>query len=175
LRRLEVMTSGLLDLSRIEAGGNRDERIPVDLVALISEVSELYASRAEQAGLVFQTDTPSEKTIAAVSEAQIRRVVGNLLDNAIKFTPENGIIRIGLCQEDKTIRLWVHDTGIGIPSDELPHLFSRFRRARNASAYPGSGLGLAIIKAIIEGHGGNVMVESSTQGTRFLLNIPVVA
>jgi signal transduction histidine kinase len=175
LRRLEVMTSGLLDLSRIEAGGNRDERTPVDLVALVSEVSELYASRAEQAGLVFHTDTPSEKTVTTVSEVQIRRVIGNLLDNAIKFTPENGIIRIGLCREGKTIRLWVQDTGIGIPSDELPHLFSRFRRARNAAAYPGSGLGLAIIKAIIEGHGGNVMVESSTQGTRFLLNIPAVA
>jgi signal transduction histidine kinase len=69
--------------------------------------------------------------------------------------------------------LWVEDTGIGIPPDELPCLFQRFHRGRNASAYPGSGLGLAIVKAIAERHGGQVGVESTESGTRFSLWLPL--
>jgi signal transduction histidine kinase len=73
------------------------------------------------------------------------------------------------------IELWVKDTGIGIPPDELPQLFSRFHRGRNAANYPGNGLGLAIIKAIIEGHKGHVHVESGAQGTHFLLQLPITS
>jgi signal transduction histidine kinase len=175
LKRLEVMTSSLLDLSKLEAGDLREERKAVDLNMLIAQVSELYASRAEQAGLSFKFDTPLESIVALVDEGQLRRVIGNLLDNAIKFTPENGIIQIGLCHHTNGLQIWVHDTGIGIPIDDIPHLFNRFRRGRNASAYPGSGLGLAIIKAIVEGHGGQVTVESSPQGTRFSLQLPAMA
>ncbi|MBX3062157.1 MAG: HAMP domain-containing histidine kinase [Anaerolineae bacterium] len=179
LKRLEAMTAGLLDLSRLEAGELHDERTIVDMTALIAEVSELYASRAEQLGVSFHFDAPTPlaqgKITARVNEAQLRRVVGNLLDNAIKFTPENGDIHIGLRREGNLLKLWVQDTGIGIPAEDLPYLFNRFRRARNAAAYPGSGLGLAIIKTIIEGHQGAVGVESSEQGTRFSLQLPLLA
>jgi signal transduction histidine kinase len=175
LKRLEVMTSSLLDLSKLESGELRDERKAIDLNLLIAQVSELYASRAEQVGLSFQFDTPLEPINALVNEAQLRRVIGNLLDNAIKFTPENGIIQIGLRHDTKALQIWVQDTGIGIPIEDIPHLFNRFRRGRNAAAYPGSGLGLAIIKAIVEGHGGQVTVESSPQGTRFSFQLPAVA
>jgi signal transduction histidine kinase len=68
------------------------------------------------------------------------------------------------------VQLSVTDTGIGIPSDDLPHLFNRFHRSRNAANYPGSGLGLAIVKAIVEQQGGQVMVENSASGTRFTLH-----
>ena len=138
-------------------------------------MSELYASRAEQAGVLFQFDAPHEPVIAKVNESQLRRVVGNLLDNAIKFTPETGVIRVGIKRESKSVQISVQDTGIGIPTEDLPHLFNRFRRGRNAAAYPGSGLGLAIIKTIVEGHGGQVMVESSPQGTCFSLRLPAPA
>jgi len=175
LQRLEAMTNSLLDLSKLESGATQAERTPVDMVALVSQVNELYASRAEQAGLAFRFDTPDEPVIAEVNEAQLRRVICNLLDNAIKFTPENGLIRVGLRRGFNSIQIWVQDTGIGIPTEDLPYLFNRFRRARNAAAYPGSGLGLAIIKIIIEGHGGQVMVESSEQGTRFSLQLPAAA
>jgi signal transduction histidine kinase len=175
LKRLETMTSSLLDLSRLESGALQDERTPVDMTLLVAQVSELYASRAEQAGLLFQFDAPREPVIAKVNESQLRRVVGNLLDNAIKFTPETGVIRVGIKCESKLVQISVQDTGIGIPTEDLPLLFSRFRRGRNAAAYPGSGLGLAIIKTIVEGHGGQVMVESSPQGTCFSLSLPAPA
>jgi len=173
LKRLEGMTNSLLDLSKLEAGEIPHERKSVNLNTLVTQVSEWYASRAEQAGLSFQFDVPQAAIVAQVNEIQLRRVMGNLLDNAIKFTPENGVIRAGLRREAKSILIWVQDTGIGIPTEDLPYLFNRFRRGRNAAAYPGSGLGLAIIKAIVEGHGGQVWVESSPQGTRFSLHLPV--
>jgi signal transduction histidine kinase len=71
------------------------------------------------------------------------------------------------------VELWVKDSGIGIPAEDLPHIFSRFHRARNTAAYPGSGLGLAIIKAIVEGHNGQVSVNSGSPGTCFTLQLPI--
>lgn len=172
LKRLEAMTSSLLDLSRLEGGDMPQERIPLDVTALVREVSELYASRAEQSGLVFAFDMPDAQVIVSANETQLRRVLGNLLDNAIKFTPENGKVCVGLCRSGSSVKLWVQDNGIGIPAEDLPLLFNRFRRGRNAAAYPGSGLGLAITKAIVERHGGHISAESLPEGTRFLLQLP---
>ncbi|MEZ4667960.1 MAG: HAMP domain-containing sensor histidine kinase [Anaerolineae bacterium] len=172
LRRLEALTSSLLDLSRLEGGDSSQERSRVDVTVLIREVSEVYASRAEQMGLLFEFDVPDMPVVVSANEAQLRRVVGNLLDNAVKFTPENGKVCIGLARQGTQVNLWVQDNGIGIPAEDLPLLFNRFRRGRNAAAYPGSGLGLAIIKAIVERHGGQISAEPLTQGTRFLLQLP---
>lgn len=173
LSRLEALTSGLLDLSRLETGSGGAERDTIDLTQLLRETSELYASRAEQAGLNFTLDVPDAQIRACVNEAQIRRVVSNLLDNAIKFTPQ-GEIRVGLCQQSGGVEMWVEDTGIGIPLEDQPYLFSRFHRARNAAAYPGSGLGLAILKAIVDGHDGKVELRTNSNGTRFSLRLPGV-
>jgi two-component system sensor histidine kinase KdpD len=81
---------------------------------------------------------------------------------------------LGAQARDRTAAVWVKDTGIGIPAEDLDDLFSRFHRGRNVSAYPGSGLGLAIVKATMDIHGGVVAVESSTQGSRFELRLPLV-
>ncbi len=174
LTRLEVLTNNLLDLSRIESRTLPVERAAIDFVHLVRESSELYASRAEQKGIRFEFQVPHERMMVRISESQFRRVLGNLLDNAIKFTPENGTIWLGVCRDGETIRLWVRDTGIGIPEEDLPYLFSRFRRGRNAASYPGSGLGLAIIQAIVEGHRGKVNVESGQSGTHFWVQIPAL-
>jgi signal transduction histidine kinase len=173
LKRLETLTSGLLDLSRIETRSDPGEWTSVDLVAMVKETSELYASRAELAGHWFSMDLPDTPIVATVNEVQLRRALGNLLDNAIKFTPAEGSIGIGLARRDGQIELWVKDTGIGIPAEDLPQIFSRFHRARNTASYPGSGLGLAIIKAIVEGHSGRVSVKSGAQGTCFTLQLPL--
>jgi signal transduction histidine kinase len=170
VRRLERLTEGLLDLSRVEAGGCPDDRAPLELVALLKEVSELYASQAEQAGLAFNLTLPPSPVTVQGDRAQLRRALENLLDNAIKFTPEGGSVSLGARQSGERVELWVEDTGIGIPPDDLPLLFSRFHRGRNAAGYPGSGLGLAIVKAIVENHGGCIGAESTVgEGTRFSL------
>lgn len=173
LKRLESLTNDLLDLSRIEAGIGKENRQTVDMGALLRETSELYASRADQSGITFCLDVPDEPIPVLGNEIQIRRVIGNLLDNALKFTPENGSVRVELRKIGERIQLRVLDTGIGIPAEDVPFLFRRFHRGRNTAAYPGSGLGLAITRAIVEGHRGKISVESSPQGTCFLLQLPV--
>lgn len=174
VERLEALTQGLLDLSTIEAEVREatEDRAPVVLTPLVREMSELYASRAEQVGLTFDLVLPETEVMVWGDEAQLRRVLGNLLDNGIKFTPGGGSVCVGLRCEGEWAELWVEDTGIGVPEQDLPHLFGRFHRGRNVAAYPGNGLGLAIVKAIVEGHGGRVTGENAGLGTRFTLRLP---
>lgn len=96
----------------------------------------------------------------------------DLLDNALKFTPPGGSVTLKLDELPGLARLSVSDTGIGIPADDLPNLFQRFHRGRNAAAYPGNGLGLVITKAIVEEFNGQIAVESSSTGTRFTVILP---
>jgi signal transduction histidine kinase len=179
VQRLEALVAGLLDLSRLEAAPATRPEASLDLAALAREAAEQYASQAEQAGLAFELDLPPDGApveILADSE-QMARVIGNLLDNAIKFTPTGGRVRLALSRTDRWARLQVEDTGIGIPAEDLPQLFGRFHRGRNSAAYPGSGLGLAIVRQIIERHGGRVEAESGGaqgEGARFRVWLPLL-
>jgi signal transduction histidine kinase len=175
IERLETLTKGLLNLSRIEAHDPAEARTPVALVQLVQEVAETYASQAEQAGLSFDLVLPATPVSVTGDQAQLRRALGNLMDNAIKFTPEGGAVRVELDIENRRAELRVEDTGIGIPEQDLPHLFSRFHRGSTAAAYPGSGLGLAIVKAIVEAHGGQVKGENVERGARFTIWLPCYA
>ncbi len=172
-KRLESLTDGLLQLSRIESDTTHEQDEVVNLVALVREVSEFYASRADQAGLSFELDLPPTAVNVRLHPIQFRSVLGNLIDNAIKFTPENGTIKLAVRQANNQVEVTVQDSGIGIPADDLPLVFERFHRGRNAADYKGSGLGLAIVKALIERQKGQVQVESGTWGTRFSLQLAV--
>jgi two-component system sensor histidine kinase MprB len=172
VERLETLTQGLLDLSRVEAGAQADTFAFVALIPLVQEVSEIYASRAEQAGLAFDLNMPEIPMIVSGDEAQLRRALGNLLDNAVKFTPEGGAVSVTLRGQGSWAEIRIEDTGIGIPKADLPHLFGRFHRGRNATACVGSGLGLAIVKAIVEAHNGQVEGESTGRGARFTVKLP---
>jgi signal transduction histidine kinase len=94
------------------------------------------------------------------------------LDNALKFTPSGGSVTLKLDELPDLARLSVTDTGIGIPAEDIPNLFRRFHRGRNAAAYPGNGLGLVITKAIVEEYSGQIAVESSSTGTCFTVTLP---
>jgi signal transduction histidine kinase len=171
---LELLTNNLLDLSRLESKTREAPFRPVDVTQLVHDLSEVAASRAEQVNLQFQVEAPDEPVYVVGDELQLRRAVLNLLDNAIKFTPEGGTVGISVQRSVSTVNIVVNDTGIGIPTDDLPQLFSRFHRGRNANHYPGSGLGLAIIRAIVDGHRGQIEVRSTPGDTRFTVRIPVV-
>jgi two-component system sensor histidine kinase BaeS len=173
-RRLEVLTKDLLELSCLEAGNTKDQTGLLDWSSLIQATSEPYASQAEQACLTFTLNLPAEVVTLEGNEIQLRRMLSNLLDNALKFTPEGGAVHVSLILQQDWAELQVADTGIGIPAEDLPQLFSRFHRARNASAYPGSGLGLAIVQTIVEGHSGKVRAESAKQGTKVSVRLPIM-
>jgi signal transduction histidine kinase len=166
MRRLEGLTANLLNLSRLEAGIHEEHR-PIDVSQLVAGLSEVYASRAEQAGSTLQFELPDAPMIVQGYEMSLRQAVGNLLDNAIKFTPPGGQVQLSLYQDDGRVVILVKDSGIGIPAEDLPHLFRRFHRGRNAAAYPGSGLGLAITHSIIQAHAGTIEVRSSGAGSCF--------
>ena len=157
-QRLEGLTRSLLDLSRIESAQAAFEAL--DLRQLVSEIGERFASRAEQADLTFSLNLPESEVLLMGNALQIQRAIENLLENALKFTPPGGTITLTLETAAESVTLTVTDTGMGIPPEDLPHLFERFHRGRNSAAYPGNGLGLAIVKAVAEAHGGRVTAES---------------
>ena len=169
--RLEELTQGLLDLSRVEAPTTADS-VQFDLAQLARDLSEIYASQADQSGLAFTLELADEPLTVRGQPDQLRRAIGNLLDNAIKFTPEGGTIQLRLHTTAQAVLITVEDTGLGIPVEDLAQLFGRFHRGRNASTYPGHGLGLAIVKAIAEAHGGTVHAENTGHGARFSLRLP---
>ena len=172
-RRLEGLVQSLLDLSRIEAAESKSTFAALDFTQLVREVGEQFASRAEQADRSFSMRLPDDVVSVHGNETQLRQVVINLLENALKFTPPNGSIAVELERSPNESRVTISDTGIGIPPEDLPHLFERFHRGRNASEYAGNGLGLAIVKAIVSTHRGNVSVQSEPgQGTQVRVSIP---
>ncbi len=172
MQRLEKLTTGLLDLSRLETGANETSMEAVEMKGLVEEICEIYASSAEQKDITFQLDLPSEEVWLNGNKGQLCQALGNLLDNALKFTGAGGKIYAGLSNDQESIRIWIEDSGIGIPEEDLPYVFSRFHRGRNALSYPGSGLGLAIVKAIVGQHGGQIELNSSAGGTRFVIQLP---
>jgi signal transduction histidine kinase len=178
VQRLEALVAGMLDLSRLEATPAAEPGAPLDLTALTREAAEKYASQAEQAGLAFELDLQDGEPVEILADReQMTRVIGNLLDNAIKFTPTGGRVRLAINRTDRWAELQVEDTGIGIPPEDLPELFGRFHRGRNSAAYPGSGLGLAIVQQIVERHGGRVEAESGGTrgaGARFRVWLPLL-
>ena len=173
-QRLEALVQSLLDLSRIEAAEFKSTFAPVDLIQLVRELGEQFASRAEQTDRSFTMNIPDEKISVLGNETQLRQILINLLENALKFTPVGGWISLRLEHSFDQITLTVSDSGIGIPPEDLPHLFERFHRGRNASEYPGNGLGLAIVKAIVSAHKGDVAVQSEgRQSTSITVSLPI--
>ena len=172
LDRLEALSRSLIELSRLEAGVGESDLAPVHLDVLLRETIEPAASRAEQAELELDLGR-LEQALVRGDEGKLRQAVGNLLDNAIKFTPAGGKITVTLTREEEWSVLAVEDTGIGIGDQDPQQLFERFRRGRNSGPYPGSGLGLAIVKVIVEAHGGVAEAIALSDGSRFVIRLPL--
>jgi signal transduction histidine kinase len=120
-------------------------------------------------------NVPEEMINVLGNEMHLGQIVVNLIENALKFTPDSGWISLDVEHSPDQVTLTVSDSGIGIPSEDLPHLFERFHRGRNASEYPGNGLGLAIVKAIVKAHQGDVAVHSEPgHGTVISVSLPAV-
>ncbi len=154
---LELINT-MLDISR---AGNLPERTPreeIDLCALARSAVELYSVLAEESGIELSVSLPAESVYFNAHKVRMQQILGNLLDNAVKFTPRGGRIELSLSADPVTIV--VANTGEGIAPDELPHIFKRFWRAEKSRSLPGNGLGLALVKAIVSSYGGAVVCES---------------
>jgi PAS domain S-box-containing protein len=164
--RLLELIEDLLTFSRLQAGTFGPSIGRVSVAALFASVREAILPQISARALDIRFDGPDGLELMA-DAAQLERVLLNLLSNAIKFTPHDGSIVVEAeLSEDNTALISVRDTGIGVPENEIPSLFSPFFRASNAEtmAIPGTGLGLAIVKAIVDGHGGAIELARRTEG-----------
>lgn len=176
VQRLRRLVADIQQMTSLEAGHTKLDLAPLDMHAQIDETIAVIAPECELEGIDVHNDIqPSSPQVIADSD-RITQVLLNLLDNARRHTPGGGTIRVGASQQGDFLHIWVRDTGIGIDSTDLPHIFERFYRAdrsRTAST-GGSGLGLSIVKAIIIAHGGNIWAESTLgQGTCVTFTLPI--
>ena len=170
---LELINT-MLDLSQTGARIERSPRMDVDLAAIVRQMTEFYASVAEDKGVAFVLDLPDGEIVRSAHKAKLQQLVGNLLDNAVKFTPSGGTVSVTLTKEPETglARLAVSDTGIGISDEDKPNLFKRFWRSDASRSLPGNGLGLAVVKAIVTSYGGNITCTSRPgMGTTFVVKL----
>ena len=172
--RLHRLITDLLDLSRIQAGRVAMTMGPVDLADLAETVAERSRTRSPRHAL--RTDFPADFPIIRGDREKLRQALGNLVDNAIKYSPEDGPIVIGGRAERDHVILTVRDEGIGIPTEERERIFERFHRVdtRLSRTTSGVGLGLYICKVIVEAHGGEIWVESPGEGggSTFFIRLP---
>ena len=170
---LELINT-MLDLSQTGARIERSPRTDVDLAAIVRQMTEFYASVAEDKRVAFVLDLPEGEIVRSAHKAKLQQLVGNLLDNAVKFTPAGGTVSVTLTKEPDTglARLAVSDTGIGISEADQPNLFKRFWRSDASRSLPGNGLGLAVVKAIVTSYGGSVTCTSRPGvGTTFVVKL----
>lgn len=174
-RRLVRLVGDLLFAAQVEGAPLLLEPGPVDLVQLTRDAVDLARPRAQEGGVALELElTPLAPSLG--DRDRLAQVLDNLVSNALKFTLPGGRVTVGLTAVGSRARIEVSDTGVGIPDEDLPHLFDRFYRARNAreGAVPGLGLGLMIVRAIVEAHGGTVTVRSTLGGgTTFTLLLPL--
>ncbi|MFA6355544.1 MAG: ATP-binding protein [Candidatus Omnitrophota bacterium] len=175
--RLAKLIDDILDLSRIESGKMAMVFMPLDVGPAVKRVCAILEKQAASKSLRVSVELPGGLPRILADEGRISQVLLNLLDNAVKYTPENGKIRISAAPEGNFVRIEVSDTGAGIPEADMPRIFERFYRVDKARSRElgGTGLGLSIVKHIVQAHGGQVSVKSAPEkGSTFSFTIPAV-
>jgi signal transduction histidine kinase len=170
--RLTRLVDDMLVLARADGGGYPMVMTSVDLAAVVNECVRELSARAEEKGI--RVHTSLEPLTLTGDEALLRRMLSNLVGNALTYTAEGGSVDISLARADGRLTLSVADTGPGIREEDRERVFERFVRLDPARAAGGAGLGLAIARWVAEAHGGTVRVVSSgSNGTVFAASLPV--
>jgi signal transduction histidine kinase len=175
--RMDAQISELLDAARLRAGQPLElDRQPTDLVILARRIAAQVQQTATHHTIQFET--PVVELLGEWDGTRLERVLGNLLGNAVKYSPDGGEIRLEVYPDQEPGQSWacvaVTDAGIGIPEAEQAHIFERYHRATNVvGRFPGEGIGLAGAKQVIEQHGGTISVASRQgQGSTFIVRLP---
>ncbi len=172
VERLTTLVNELLDLSRIESGAIDLRPEPIDLGEMVAEAASLLRTTAEAQGVTIVAPCGPAAVVEA-DRASVVRVVSNLLDNAIKYSPRGSAITAETGDEGELVALSVRDEGNGIAELELPRVFERFYKGEASRTSAGAGLGLAIVKHLVRAHGGTVSVSSAPgQGATFVVRLP---
>lgn len=175
--RLQRHIDELLELARMDAHRMKPDPRPTNLTALVSEAVSRFAAPGERKGVTVDTHSEPEEIITSVDASIVDKIVDNLLSNALKFTPMGGRVRVMLSETTGAVEIRVRDTGQGIPSEDLPHIFDRFYRGDDPGSQDqaSTGIGLSLVHELIKLCGGNVYVESEPGfGSEFTVRLPVV-
>ena len=174
---MRSLVSELFELAKLDAREVRPEFETFSLSELVQDVVQEFQLRADAKGVSLRADLSERLPFVRADIRLIERVLDNLLENALRYTPEGGTIDVALRAEAGRVRVEIHDSGVGIPAEELPHIFERFHRVSGETPEQaaGGGLGLAIAKRILELH--QSMIEASSQlnqGTTFTFHLAAV-
>ena len=171
--RLVQLINTLLEIAEANAGLAEIPRQSVDIGSVMGEACELFSPMAEDAGVAITLGPLGEELFVRGDLARIQRALANLLDNAVKYTPAGGTVRLRGERAGDSVVVTVDDTGAGIPSGDVARVFERFYRSDASRTTPGNGLGLPLARAIARAHGGDVTVESRAgEGSRFRIALP---
>jgi signal transduction histidine kinase len=171
--RVLTMLKTLMDISEAETGTLKLDLATLNLPRLIKDVVDLYQILAEEKKITLEARVPGELCFPA-DRNRIQQVLANLVDNAIKYTPEGGHVEVTAARQDHEIILQVQDTGTGISSEDLPRIWDRLYRGDKSRNEKGLGLGLSLVKAVVQAHHGSVAVSSEIgKGSRFTVRLPV--
>lgn len=163
--------NALLGIAQAESGVQRDDWQQVDLSHLIADLGELYEVVAEEKDIRFTHSTTPNLQLFG-NRQLLAQALTNLLDNAVKYTPEQGRIELSASVQHDTLQIQINDSGIGIPADKHAQVFERFVRLDNARSSPGNGLGLSLVKAVIDMHEGRIELAENNPGLRLSLLFP---
>jgi signal transduction histidine kinase len=166
------MINTMLDISEAEAGVTNLKKTEINITDVIQNAVELYRPSAEKNGVAIITEVP-DKTIVHGDLQSLKRMIVNLLDNAVKYTPAEGTVTVSLSDDEDQVVISVKDTGIGISEDDLPHIFKRLYRCDTSRSQPGFGLGLSLALAIARAHAGEIAALSQRgKGSTFTVTLP---
>ncbi|MEA4856148.1 sensor histidine kinase [Solidesulfovibrio sp.] len=171
-RRMVSMLGILMDISEAETGAMRLHLGRTDMAALVTEMTEIYQYAAEERGVALVV-TPMDRLPVVADADRLRQVLGNLLDNAVKYTPPGGRVDVSAWREGGAVAVCVADNGEGIGADDIPRIFERLYRADKSRSKRGLGLGLSLVRAVLYAHGGTIDVKSAPgAGSRFTITLP---
>ncbi len=171
--RLVAQINTILELAEIDAGIKVLAMRNVAMAKIVKMAVELYLPAAEERNITLSIQVDNQPHTLSGNEDSLQRLVANLLDNAIKFTPDGGRIDIALADEKTSIVLSVSDNGPGISKEDKKNIFNRFYRGDSSRSISGNGLGLALVKAIVEKHCGTIIVHSNGKnGSCFVVRLP---
>ena len=174
LHGMQVIFNSLLAIGRAEAGEMRLQRTDFDLSLLLEEMAELYGPSAEERRLTLEANIP-EGLQARADRQILAQALSNLLDNAIKYVPPGGVVRVSATALPQLVEITIEDNGPGIPEAMRDKVFERFTRIDPSRTMVGAGLGLSLVKAFVELHGGTISLDQSElSGAAFRIRVPAV-
>jgi NtrC-family two-component system sensor histidine kinase KinB len=172
--RIQRLTNSLLDMNRLEAGQSIGNRQPIFPTTMVKDAVDLVIPISQNKNQQLLTSLPHDLPKVLVDPEMIKRVLSNLLENAVKYTPPGSKISIGASRKGKWVQMWVQDSGSGIPPSEKERIFDKYTRLHAQEGPRGIGLGLAYCRLALEGHGGRIWVEDAPiKGARFVFTLPV--